>query len=234
MAREQDVFSQRQQGIDTIPFGENWRDARRENQIGRLGALEAVEREHQDYFNNLDKKAPTNLEDVVLRDYTKAIKDNTKNTVVDWDKVDRVVASWSPQAQAELEKSRLAAGTDKEREYLRDVAALEPYFEARDAQWAKFKGTNANFAAYDSYEDYKQSRYDLVASKNPSLPSGIVQATVNQALAPIEEALSMSAQPILARDRQLVALLSKHGFYVPAQFRAFTVPAGELVTPGGR
>ena len=221
---ELEVYSGQQQQFDELPYGQAWRDARGSNQDQKRGAVDAVRREHQDYFDELSTKEPTNLEDVVLRDWGSAIDKATHNGLVDWLSVDREIAGWSPQAREELERSRLASGTPKEREYLADIAKLRPYFEAADRSWEELARANPDFAPYRNFEEFQSAEIKAAIEANPNAPVPVIEKAVARALAPIGRAGSVAGLVVLAENLALVDLLVKHGFYVPSSLAPAASP----------
>lgn len=221
-------FNGRQQERDSallMTDPERWRLDSADDNARVQAAIEERARDYGTY-----EREPRSLLDIANLKYHNAIEANTVNGRVDWGMVDREVAKMSPQEQDLLFANRLAGETDARKQYIRDLARLEGFFQQRDEAWARLQQANPTFQQYASLDDFRIAKVNEVMQKNPNYPRPIVENLVDQSLGVYTQNASMAGAQYLVQHRDLVPLLAKYGFSVPSIVAPL---AGQPATAGG-
>jgi hypothetical protein len=171
----------------------------------------------------VDTGPPRTLLDKTNQRYQTVLRFHTDPTgKVDWDAVDRAVSHWSPEEQRLLSEQRLAGETPASKRYITDLGKLEPYFKQRDEAWARIAAQNPGLAAYPNFDAFKNARI-LQYRQDTGVSYTVAAAAVDKLLAPIERMMSTQANAYLVQHPELVPLLDKYGYYVPASLRGLTL-----------
>lgn len=221
-------FNTRQQKRDTILLPtdpEEWRKVSAADNAEVQAAIEERARDFGDY-----EKEPQSLLDLANMKYHTAIEASTVDDQVDWDKVDRELAKMSPQEQDLLFANRLAGETDARKQYIRDLVKLEPFFQSRDEAWARLQQANPEFAQYKDLDAYRLAKVLEVMQKNPGYPRPVVEDLIDKSLGVLTQSASLAGAQYLVQNRELVPLLAKYGFSVPALVAPL---AGQPIAAGG-
>ena len=215
-------FDTKHQANDEL-FNQNpadWRAQRAELNKSEFDQIQGVRRGSPDDFKELE---PRTRVDVLNNVYSTLIKSNTDDTNrVNWNIVDRVMSSWSAADQDLFFQQRLAGNSNLSKAYLFSIKQLTPYFEQRDMSWKKLQQSNAEFQQFKTFDDY----YDNLVVKHmeTGLPRTVAQAVADRQANSIEKLLSAESTIFLSQNPQLVRLLDRWGFYVPAALRGLTLP----------
>ncbi|OGT54339.1 MAG: hypothetical protein A3E01_15350 [Gammaproteobacteria bacterium RIFCSPHIGHO2_12_FULL_63_22] len=192
---------------------EDWRDqsSQRNREYGA-----AVRERAKDYGSDPKEQDTALSEALTLQ--SDAIKAATSKTgQIDWEKVDREMAKLTPDQQKLMQSQGLVGETDKRKEYLGDIAQLEPYFEMRDEAWRKAQAENPGFARAASPDLY------VYMEAQAMVKDGIPE-TIARKLAQVEVDMAMKLPAIdsklyLMDHPELVRLLAKWGFSVSDALR---------------
>ena len=169
-------------------------------------------------YNKEDKT----LLDVAQRKYHDAIEAATDENTneVDWDAVDRTVATMSKEEKDLLFETRLKGETEPRKQYIRDLEVLVPYFEQRDQAWQELAASDPQLAGYKTFDDFRQAMIAEVHDAGLGWTEAAVR--VDAKLDRYSEAVGRYANIYLAENADaILPLLDKYDFYVPAKFKKY-------------
>ena len=200
-----------------------WRDERSriltEERTGIDATVAAAVKAGDDFYKN--NQPPVTRLDALNKAYNVVIEANKNDRGnIDWQAVDRVTAQWPERDRQIWEEQRSAkAITSEEKGYIAAQRLLDPYFRQRDQEWSQVQQAYPVFSQYKSYDDLRQSRIaDLTKQGYSNSEAGVF---VDQALAALPAIQHAASVNYLNQHRELIPILDKYGYAVPAQLRAF-------------
>lgn len=210
-----DEQTQRDQALEAGDIEPSeWREASGDK-AAQLAA--AIRERAQDYRGEPETRGRLQA---VLDRYSTAIEQATTPLGTDWTQVDREVASWSDQERSLLESNRLAGETPKRKEYLRDLNALEPYWEIKDREWAKAQDQNPRFQDAPSADAWRKQEVKRLTSEGR--PPAVAEMIADALLEAYTLNTDIESYLYLLRNRDAISLLTKWGFSVAEELQALT------------
>lgn len=167
-------------------------------------------------------REPRSLLDVANKEYHDAIMKATNPATKkpDWDAVDLALAAMSPDKQKLLFENRLKGETPARQQYIRDLKVLVPYFKQRDEAWKELAATDKEWGKFKTFDDYRQSL--VVELHDAGYGWAEAEAKAEKATSRTAEIVSKTSNIYLADHlEEVVPLLDKWGYYVPARYRKF-------------
>ena len=161
----------------------------------------------------LKNDAPLTRLDKLQEQYGRVIDISKKGEVVDWNTVDKYLATLSPQDRELLLMSRLAGETDVGKQYIRDTQQLIPYFQATQKYWQTTQ-LAAQFPTPESYRDHFIGQ--LVSN---GIDRTTAKSKADQIMDKLLAGADLARTQVLLQDINRVRLLDKWGYYVPANLR---------------
>lgn len=139
--------------------------------------------------------------------------------IIDWDKVDEWLAAQDAETQQFIFESGLEHETDLRKQYLRDVRELVPYWNMRDKAWRELTKDSETYSQYKTMDEAIQARAYQFVQEGADWTSA--RNLAEKQLDSITEAATNESYQYLDEHRELIPLLNKYDYYIPAFFRKF-------------
>ena len=161
------------------------------------------------------------LLDVANRKYNEAIEAATEGNKVDWEAVDRAVATMTQAEKELLFESRLKGETEARKQYIKDLEVLVPFFDQRDLGWQAITDSNPSLAEYKSFDAYRDEQVAEVKDA-AKVTWAEARSLVDKKLQPYEDVMSRYSDRYLIENADvLLPLLDRYDFYIPADLRKY-------------